>query len=1261
MPNIDTLSIQFNANGTDKAVTNIKAMGYAVRNLAMAVKAVDSSKLGAFTSAMETVKKSIPTDAQVSRMTAFSAAISELSGVIGSANISGFSKDMSNLGEAVQTFKRSSVNSITNAVSAMQNLQSQTQATAKTISNAIPNSSVPIERGNRANESLSQAKELVATLDKVQVKASTTSRILEKMGLATPTKKFKDLESSAEKVRQKYDQVRAALQKGLNEGSIESGGTEYKKKMAELDALRNKYDELILKQRELAREGGAVQLNPTLSKSIDAFKSGFSQIGGVIKGGLVAGLRLANNHVKSFVTRIKSAGSALKNMVTGGNSASKMAKKFASELFRVSKMLKLMVTRMALRAVIKEVGNGFKSLALHSEEFNNSMSSLINGSKKLGYSFAAMVSPLINALAPAIVYVINLLTKLINVVQQVFGALTGASTWNKAKDFTESWADNIEAANKGAKELKKTVLGFDELNQLQEKTSGGGGNDIKDMFETMEIDPKWKEFADWLKDMWKMGDFTKLGEKLGKSLRALLESIPWDKIRKTAHKLGESLATLINGFVEVERLGYDIGYTIAQSVNTVFEFLNGFVHKLHWDSIGKFIADTFNGFFETIDWPLIKDTIVTGLAGVAEAIQNFIETFHWDNLSNFVINAVDTISSGIKAFVDGVDWLDLGKRIGDQINKAIEGINWHDVGDTLGAIIEAAVDYAYGLVTTFNVDSAVKAIEDFMSGVFERVNSERIGETLGTMLHKLIEVIKKFWQNEDNRAKIKEEIFGFFRGIANSMTADDFEFIFETALGAALLLGLKNAIGVALGGTTLFKIAITLAVAYEGFKLGSKLGQWITGDDKTYDTYTFPVVLEWTIGELPKSWDDFKSKLDDWIRGWDEMCQNAHWFVRILATIVEIANPVAAAVHHIWKAKDGIKDYGKETEEVNNKLRELADRAKDASTGTRSASESFKEAHTNTTNFKEAAEKAAASTKSASDYLAEGQRNTTNFKAAVEEATGQVNNLTTANDNAKGSFGRVASEMTTTTTNTYTASTSLGNLVTSMNTASQGAQDMSKKVSSSFGTIYSDSKKITVNVPNEVSGAQQKLSGTWQTLSKDTSTSMGEVKKSVDDSMKDVNKSLDTVKSGMTEKEWTFDGVASGLKKTFEDAKSGIKGVWNSIAEKLNGEHSIGEGKLKINLPTFATGGFPEDGLFLASHHELVGHFSNGKTAVANNDQIIAGIETGVYSAVSKAMAQNNGGSQYISNEIIVDGDVVARSITKAQNRQNMRYSPQTT
>ena len=60
----------------------------------------------------------------------------------------------------------------------------------------------------------------------------------------------------------------------------------------------------------------------------------------------------------------------------------------------------------------------------------------------------------------------------------------------------------------------------------------------------------------------------------------------------------------------------------------------------------------------------------------------------------------------------------------------------------------------------------------------------------------------------------------------------------------------------------------------------------------------------------------------------------------------------------------------------------------------------------------------------------------------------------------------------------------------------------------------------------------------------------------------------------------------------------------------------------------YANGGFPEDGMFFANHNELVGKFANGQTAVANNEQIVSGIENGVYGAMSESnallMEQNN-------------------------------------
>ena len=102
--------------------------------------------------------------------------------------------------------------------------------------------------------------------------------------------------------------------------------------------------------------------------------------------------------------------------------------------------------------------------------------------------------------------------------------------------------------------------------------------------------------------MWKNADFTDLGSSIGDWLKNALDNIDWGGIKEKTAKLGASFATLLNGIFETEGLGYSIGNTLAQSINTGFEFLNEFVHNLHWDSLGQFIAESINGFTENLDW-----------------------------------------------------------------------------------------------------------------------------------------------------------------------------------------------------------------------------------------------------------------------------------------------------------------------------------------------------------------------------------------------------------------------------------------------------------------------------------------------------------------------------------------------------------------------------------------------------------------------------------------------------------------------------------
>ena len=107
--------------------------------------------------------------------------------------------------------------------------------------------------------------------------------------------------------------------------------------------------------------------------------------------------------------------------------------------------------------------------------------------------------------------------------------------------------------------------------------------------------------------------------------------------------------------------------------------------------------------------------------------------------------------------------------------------------------------------------------------------------------------------------------------------------------------------------------------------------------------------------------------------------------------------------------------------------------------------------------------------------------------------------------------------------------------------------------------------------------------------------------------------------------------VLNSIIESFESMVDKVVDKVNDLIDKIN--DSLGEflpnipnisfkaNFGRIPIPEFRTGGFPEDGLFYANHNELVGQFSNGRTAVANNEQIVAGIEGGVERAVERALA----------------------------------------
>ena len=125
--------------------------------------------------------------------------------------------------------------------------------------------------------------------------------------------------------------------------------------------------------------------------------------------------------------------------------------------------------------------------------------------------------------------------------------------------------------------------------------------------------------------------------------------------------------------------------------------------------------------------------------------------------------------------------------------------------------------------------------------------------------------------------------------------------------------------------------------------------------------------------------------------------------------------------------------------------------------------------------------------------------------------------------------------------------------------------------------------------------------------------------------------------------------------KTFDSFMHNVKGMGKLLGDTFK---NLFKGnwdwkpnfKNYFNIPKKADGGFVSSGqMFVAREAgpEMVGYIG-GRTAVANNDQIVQAISLGVYNAVVDAMGKTNGGSQPITVQI--DGREV---FTVVRNQNN--------
>ena len=467
------------------------------------------------------------------------------------------------------------------------------------------------------------------------------------------------------------------------------------------------------------------------------FSRAFSAVGGVTLKAFQAALKGVSTAAKSAVNACKKLGSTI------GSKLSSKVKQTTSGMGQLFSSLKRIAMYRAIRfffsqltAAMKEgIQNLYMYSSLMGGTFKGSMDSLATSFQYLKNSTGAMVAPLINMIAPAVDALIDKFAALLNIVNQFFARLSGATTFTKAKKAAASYGDSIsgagKSAKKAAKDIKDATVGIDELNIISKNNSGSGsgGKNYGDMFETVPIDSSISEFTDKLKAALDAGDWKTLGTLLGEKFNEIVDSIDWSGI------------------------GHKIGYGLNGAIQTAYWFLK----TADFKNLGNHIAELLNGAMEEIDFTYLGRLLVRGVTVALDFMIGLLGGLNWSLVGKSIGDFLKGAFNEAQEWIASYDWNKMGKNLWKNLKACIKGIDFAGVAQSffklLGSALAAAVSFVAGFV---------QGIWEDINGYFQKYLTNDDG-TKKCGLDWVAGLLEGIWDGIKNIGKwIKENVFDPF-------------------------------------------------------------------------------------------------------------------------------------------------------------------------------------------------------------------------------------------------------------------------------------------------------------------------------------------------------------------------------------------------------------------------------------------------------------------------------------------------------------------
>lgn len=356
-----------------------------------------------------------------------------------------------------------------------------------------------------------------------------------------------------------------------------------------------------------------------------------------------------NEKIKEFNTKINQI-----NTSKVQNGLSSVGKELQNQIGKLGKMAFAIV---GIRTAVGAVRSAISLVSQYNDQVSTDL-------EYMRYCIASL-------LVPAVQFLIRLLYTVLSYVNAITSAWFGINLFSNAsaKNF-QKMQSSASATAKSAKDMQKSLQGFDEMNVLQDNSDSSGDSGAgAGLAPSMDLSGLQGEVPEWLQ--WIIDNK--------------------DLITSVLLGIATGLVAIKLGLDPIKGLG--LGLLIAGVVYTIQSLIE-YLNDPSWENFGKILQGVG---VAVIGLGLLIGSIPLAVTGAIILIVGTIVKY-WDQIKAF--------------FQGGIDWLS-GKS--DWVHEMF--------GDTIGNIYDTVVGALQLVLDIFdNVFTAIKGIFDglimFISGVF---------------------------------------------------------------------------------------------------------------------------------------------------------------------------------------------------------------------------------------------------------------------------------------------------------------------------------------------------------------------------------------------------------------------------------------------------------------------------------------------------------------------------------------------------------------